>query len=97
MKDILNKLETLSISELDKVVEEAKNWRWEKFHAKYKVVEVHDYNGNISRKIKDETNFSTQYSQEIENTIGTNHIIIPIEKYSKELEEELILKYNCVN
>jgi len=96
MKELLKKLNDLSISELDKIIEEARYIRRDKFHNTYEVVKVYNYDGNISKLIQKETSLSVQHTQEMEGTIGTNNIIIPKEQFTEELKKELLLKYNNV-
>lgn len=87
--------EELSIDELDRLIDELKSLRREKFNAKYTVVDVANFSGNISMKIQQETGFGCQHSGK-SGYIGINHIIIPKENYNIELEKELIAKYQNV-
>ena len=95
IEEIYSNCLDLSISELDNLKDKLQWLRNEKFNNTYKVVEI--YPGErIEEKIKKETGFHC-YHKSCEGYSmgrGTHVIVIPIEKYSNDLKNELISKYN---
>ena len=93
----LEQFESLSINELDYFIGRLQDIRNDKFHKQYKVVTVVNSNGNISNTIKNESGFQTKHYpvvQTLTSYCGHNDIYIPIDKYTKELEQQLIKNYD---
>lgn len=93
-EEIIQYCTNFSISELDYIRDELRYLRNEKFDNTYKVVEVFP-GTRLVEKIKKETGFHCYHkpSEGYSMGRGTHVIVIPIEKYSEELEKELIEKY----
>ena len=96
-KQILELCEELSLSEIEELRYDLLLMYQDKFNSLYKTVEV--YPGErIEEKIKKETGFHC-YRKPCEGYSmgrGTHVIVIPIEKYSDDLKNELISKYDDV-
>ena len=96
-KQILELCEELSLSEIEELRYDLLIMYQDKFNSLYKTVEI--YPGErIDEKIKKETGFHC-YHKSCEGYSmgrGTHVIVIPIEKYSDDLKNELISKYDDV-
>ena len=91
---IIKFCKVLSITDLDILIEELQHIKKKKYDYTYKEVLVYPPN-KITEQIKKETGFYCYYVP-CENNYsgrGTHVIVIPKEKYSKELQKELELKY----
>lgn len=96
IKVIVKSIKRLSLEEVTKLKEEIQQIEIEKFNDVYVVIKIFNVNGNISKKIKDETTFETYYKFNYydEGTVGTNVVLIPKERYSEKFEKELLDKYD---
>lgn len=94
-EEIIKYCNKFSISELDYIRDELEYIRNEKFDSTYKTVKVFP-GSKLVEKIIEETGFYC-YHRPCEGYSmgrGTHVIVIPIEKYSEELEQQLIKKYD---
>jgi hypothetical protein len=93
--EILKQCEELSLADIDELRYELLILYRDKYEALYKTVDI--YPGErIEEKIKKETGFHC-YHRPCENNSmgrGTHVIVIPIEKYSDDLENQLKSKYD---
>lgn len=97
-EEILLEFSKLSLEEQDRVIEEMWTITRTLYWETYTHVEIFNKSGNISSTIKEETGFDCYWRSNKAGTgyIGTNVIVIPKEKYSEELEKELLIKYDNV-
>ena len=92
---ILEQCKELSLSEIEALRYDLLIMYQDKFDSLYKTVEI--YPGErIEEKIKKETGFHCYHKSCEGYSMGrvTHVIVIPIEKYSNDLKNELISKYN---
>ena len=84
------------LKEIEEIKKELDLYLYSK-EQKYRTVPIINRNGNISHTIQKETGFECFHKypvQEMTASRGTNYIKIPAEKYTLQLEEELIEKYD---
>jgi len=94
-EEIVEVLKQLSLSDMNYVLDHLKSIAHDKFYATYRVVNVYSGQVNISDRIFKETGFQCYHEpSDLSAGRGTNVICIPHEKYSKELEKELLNKYS---
>ena len=94
---ILEQCKGLSLSEIEELRYDLLIMYRDKFDSLYKTVEI--YPGErIEEKIKKETGFNCYHKSCEGNPLGrgTHVIVIPIEKYSNDLKNKLISKYDSI-
>jgi hypothetical protein len=93
--EILKKCSDLSLSEIQNLRDDLAELYREKFNITYKTVRI--YPGKrIEEKIKEETGFYCYHEKADSYSMGrgTHVIVIPIEKYSDDLKNDLVSKYD---
>ena len=95
VNEIIKQCSDLSLTEIEALRYELLILYIDKFESMYKTVKI--YPGEIIvEKIKKETGFHC-YHEKVDSYSmgrGTHVIVIPIEKYSDDLKNELISKYD---
>jgi hypothetical protein len=93
---ILKECSKFSINELTSLIHELENIHSKIYWDTYTEVYVYP-KSNIAKQITKETGFKCRYYYTDYPTEKNLHIIsIPLEKYSKQLEKELIEKYGKI-
>ncbi len=94
-QEILSQCKNLSLEDIDYLIGQLRDLYSERFNSVFKVVKVYP-ESNIVERIKTETGFHCYHKpyKECDGCRGTHIIVIPIEKYSVELERELISRYD---
>jgi hypothetical protein len=95
VKELISQIETLSLEEISTLIESAKDIYTQKYNSQYKKVYIYPGEYIVDKIIK-ETGFHCYHVKPRDYSLGrgTHVIVIPIEKYSEELKEELIKKYD---
>ena len=84
----------LSLAEIQEAIAQLKDLYREKFNEQYHVITFTNSNGiRIRYEIEKETGFEVKWAGH-DGCQGVIDIIVPIEKYSKELEEDIRKKYD---
>jgi hypothetical protein len=96
IQTIVNEFSNLSLDDMDNVIELLKDIRNNKINDTFTLVHVYNSSGNISDRIKRDTNFYVFHKPSTIGGIGTNIIFIPNSKYTDDLRDELVSKYNNV-
>ena len=91
--DITSLFKHLSLNEIEGAIDQLKDLYREKFNATYHVITFTNSDGNISLAVQKETGFETNWKGN-SGYCGSLNVIVPIEKYSKELEEDIRKKYD---
>ena len=85
-----------NLEEIEEIKKELDLYLYSK-EQKYKTVEVITGDGNIAYQIEKDTGFECFHKYPVHvmtASRGTNYIKIPVEKYTLELEQKLIKKYD---
>ena len=85
-----------NLEEIEEIKKELDLYLYSK-EQKYKTVEVITGDGNIAYQIQKDTGFECFHKYPVQvmtSSRGTNYIKIPVEKYTLELEQKLIKKYD---
>ena len=83
----------------DEELEELKMCISDEKNKRYVYIPIINKDGNISRKINEETGFDCFHryaQQEYTSGIGTNYVKIPSGKFTEDLEKDLLKKYDDV-
>jgi hypothetical protein len=85
----------LSIIELDGLIDKLRAIRNQKFNEQFVEIEIHPGHYQVENIMR-ETGFHSYHKPCVRETMGrgTTYIVIPKDKYSEELEKELIEKYD---
>lgn len=97
INNILEQCKDLSLQEIYRLREELSFMYRDKFEASYRT--IHVYPGErLVEKIKEETGFHCYHkpSEGYSSGRGTHVIVVPIEKYTDQLVQELTEKYNIL-
>jgi len=94
-KEIFEMCKGLSLSDIMSLREELRDLYREKFDSMYKTVRIHP-GERIEEKIKAETGFHCYHEPAPGYSMGrgTHVIVIPIDKWSEDLKNSLIAKYD---
>lgn len=97
IKVIYDSCKDLSLKDLDILVDILRSKYSSDLHTKYLVVEVFNYDGNISSTIQKETGLECFHKPSFNyGGIGTNIVLVPKDKNTTRLEKEIIEKYTNI-
>ncbi len=96
IQTILDQVKDYSLNELSELVYQLKDIQSNKYRDTYKNINVYNGSGNITDKIHRDTNLQCYHVSSNIGGVGTNVIMIPLDRYTEELEKELIDKYTNV-
>jgi hypothetical protein len=96
MKTILEDFKNLSLTDMNICISKLTEIRNTIYEEKFRILDIYNRDGNIAEKIHEETGLSCYHVSAGAGNIGTNKIIIPVDKYGKEFCEELISKYDNI-
>lgn len=91
--DIKTLFENSTLDEIDSVIDQLKDLYNEKFNQQFRTIKFSNYNGNVCYKIKKDFGFEGTWSGNSGN-IGRITVVVPIEKYTVELEEDIRKEYD---
>lgn len=96
MNKITEEFSKLTLEEQRVALVEMTNIKNTLYWETYEHVDIFNSKGNISQTIQEETGFNCYWRQSELGAgyIGTNVIVIPKEKITEQLKQELKLKYN---
>ena len=97
VQNILDQVKDYSLNELSELIYRLKDIYRDKYRGTYRTIDIYNMSCNIVDRIKSETGYSCYYlPAERSGCIGTNVIEVPLDKYTEDLEKELIDKYTNV-
>jgi hypothetical protein len=95
-QDLIDKFNSLSLTDQSDLLRELKYAYSDNFNAKYKKVSIYNRDGYISDKISSETGYQCYHVCERSGYIGENVVLIEHESFTAEIESKLKEAYDDV-